>query len=89
MKSQFKLEQQIAKILATQYFAGWRNPKKCVLTRQAYVNKSLINWLPAARGIIDLIRGSQSKPCRRCKGRKYLINPVTHINEECPDCNKC
>lgn len=25
--------------------------------------------------------------CPRCKGRKYLINPATNMNEECSKCS--
>jgi DnaJ-class molecular chaperone len=26
------------------------------------------------------------QPCTECKGRKYLINNVTYMNEQCMNC---
>ena len=32
------------------------------------------------------IREFVTKPCPRCKGRKYLIDSFTRMEEECPHC---
>ena len=49
-------EVTIARILATQYYRGWSNPKKCEMSRDEYIAHSLLNWIDAARGIINIIK---------------------------------
>jgi len=58
IRNLFEVKSHIAKILATQYYNGWKNSKECNLTREQYFNKSLHNWMDAANGIIHLIIGS-------------------------------
>jgi len=61
-----ELEKKIAKMLATQFYNGTRetsSKRKIVagMTRDEYISKSLINWIPAARGIITLVKDKQKK----------------------------
>jgi hypothetical protein len=58
MSKEFELEKRIARILATQYWAGTQEKRRKVagMKRSEYIAKSLLNWIPAARGIITLVK---------------------------------
>lgn len=51
----FELEQEVARILATQFYSGWTKKAECKYTREEYFKASLHNWMDAARGLIHLV----------------------------------
>lgn len=76
------VEETVAKILATQYYNGWKSKKKCNFTREEYLAESLHNWISAARGIITLVKNPSilnKEKCWLCGGS----HPETVINVEC------
>ena len=56
----FDLEKQIAKILLTQFYNGSKQPEIAQkISYKTYKNKSLLNWIDAARGIIHLVKKNE------------------------------
>lgn len=55
MNLDFEVEKRVAKILATQFWSGWSKKDRCTLSIEEYKQKSLHNWMSAARGILNLI----------------------------------
>jgi hypothetical protein len=70
-----KIEVALAKILASNYYAGWSNPEKPPFSKEEYINKSLFNWIGAARGIVNLLENPKKHLKGFAKGRplpKYV-----------------
>ena len=57
----FEIELRVARILATQYYLGWSSSEKCNMKKDEYINKSLHNWVSAARGIISFVDMERKK----------------------------
>ncbi len=59
----FEIEMEVAKILASQYYRAINNTDNSVnkMTLREYYNKSLINWIDAARGIISLVKNGKKE----------------------------
>ena len=60
MDNNFELEKRVAKILGTQFWNGMQEKRGHIkaMQRAEYINNSLTNWIPAARGVITLVRRS-------------------------------
>ena len=60
------LSRKIAKILAMQYWSGSRDTHNIKnMTFRQYLNKSLMNWMPAANGIIYIIKNNDEYERRK------------------------
>lgn len=55
MNIDFEIEKKVAQILATQFWSGWSKKDRCTLSKKEYMEKSLQNWMSAARGVINLV----------------------------------
>jgi len=55
--TEIEVERKVALILATQYWLGTQEKEGIKdMSRSEYLNKSAIHWLPAARGVISLVK---------------------------------
>jgi len=64
MEERLKLEIKVARILAAQYHSGVISKEDNLVNSlglKEYFNKSLYNWINAARGVISLIKNSEKE----------------------------